>query len=177
MVKFLEPEQIVKNLGVVAGMSIADFGSGNGYFTIPLAKLVGDSGKVFALDVQRDVLEVVRNRAKTENLLNIEIVWSNLEVLGGSKLPDVSQDMVIISNILFQAEDRPIIFKEAMRVLKPGGALAVFEWDQTPPPPGPPQNLRIIKTTAQEYARAEKFHFIQELEAGSHHYGLMFKKY
>lgn len=176
MAGFIEPEEIVQRLDVQAGMKVADFGSGSGYFSIPLARLVGDDGKVYALDIQKDVLETVKSRAKTENLLNIETVWANLELPRGSKLDDGKVDLVIISNILFQAEDKGAVVKESARILKPGGSLVVFEWDETASPPGPPLELRIGKSTVRDLTQKAGFSFSKDLDAGSHHYGLIFKK-
>ena len=76
---FLRPEQIVQQLGLKKGDYVADFGAGHGYFTIPIARLVGGDGRVYALDIQKPVLEVIRAKAKLEHLLNVELMWVNLE--------------------------------------------------------------------------------------------------
>lgn len=176
MPDFLNPQDIISRLDIKSGMRIADFGVGSGFFTILLARLVGDTGGVTALDVQKDVLELLKVKARRENVLNIDFVWANLELPRGSKLDDGSQDVVLVANVLFQADDRMAIIREAMRVLKPGGALVAIEWEEQDPPPGPPRNLRIPKRTLKEYCESAGLSLYRELAAGSSHYGFLFKK-
>ena len=173
---FLEPERVVRYFELKSGDHVADFGAGHGYFTIPMARLVGGDGKVYALDIQRSVLDIIRTKAKLEHLLNIETVWADLDEPHGSKLKDRFIDFVVIANILFQAEKKGNLFREAYRILSEGGRLAMVEWDQTPAPMGPAMQLRVKKETAQSMAREAGFELDKEFEAGSHHYGLLFRK-
>lgn len=173
---FLHPERIVSYFGLRQGMSVADFGAGHGHFTIPMARLVGQEGKIYALDIQKNTLEIVRAKAKLEHLLNIETIWADIELPLGSKLPDTSCDLVLVANIMFQAEAKDAVAKEAKRILKPGGKFAVIEWDETPFPGGPPNNLKLSKNNAKELANTAGFEIDREFEAGSHHYGLLFRK-
>ncbi len=176
MAEFLQPEKVIRCLNARDGMRIADFGAGQGFFSIPLAKIVGSSGKITALDVQKESVEFVRRRAQLENLTNIEAIWANLELSEGSNLPDNSQDAVIISNILFQAENKQMILKEAFRILRVDGALLLLEWDESSPPPGPPRELRVPQRTTKELCQEIGFSLAEELPAGDHHYGFLFKK-
>ena len=173
---FLHPERIVSYFGLKSGMSVADFGAGHGHFTIPMARLVGQEGKIYALDIQKNTLEVVRAKAKLEHLLNIETIWADIELPQGSKLPDASLDLVLAANIMFQAEVKDAIINEAKRVLKSGGKLALIEWDETPFPGGPSNDLKFSKEMAKKLAGSVGFEIDREFEAGSHHYGLVFRK-
>ncbi|MBI2640680.1 MAG: methyltransferase domain-containing protein [Candidatus Sungbacteria bacterium] len=173
---FLEPERIVRYFDLKPGDHVADFGAGHGFFTIPMARAVGGDGKVYAVDVQKSVLDIIRARAKLENLLNIEPIWADLDEPRGSKLKDKFLDLVVIANILFQAEKKDAIFREAHRILREGGRLAVVEWDETPTPMGPPLTLRVKKDAAKSWAVGVGFELEKEFEAGSHHYGLLFHK-
>lgn len=175
-VNFLEPEKIVRNFGLEKGDHVADFGAGHGYWTIPMAKIVGGDGRVYALDIQKPVLEIIKTRAKLEHLLNIEYVWTDLDAPKGSRIKDKFCDFAVIANILFQAEQKAGLFQEAWRVLREGGRLAVMEWDQSPAPLGPPLNARVKKEEVRRWAGEAGFSEAGEFEAGSHHYGLMFQK-
>lgn len=173
---FLEPSRILGRLGIRPGMVVADFGCGGGYFAIPAARMVGDGGKVFAVDIQKQAIENVRSKANLEHLLQLETVWADLESPKGSRLPDASVDLAIIANILFQAEKKREVLAEAWRVLRTGGSLVVLEWDDHPFPAGPAMPLRVPKDRAHKLAEEVGFTLEQEIEAGSHHYGLLFKK-
>ena len=124
--EFVRPESVIALLDLKKGDHVADFGAGHGYFTLPIARAVGSEGKVYALDVQKSVLDVIRSRAKLVHLLNIECIWADLENPGGSKLKDAFVEFVIMANIAFQAETKDTIFKEAYRILRPGGRIASY---------------------------------------------------
>lgn len=173
---FLEPERIIKYFNLELGDHVADFGAGHGYFTIPMARIVGGDGKVFAIDIQKEVLDIIRAKAKIENLLNIEVIWGNLDILGGSKLKDKHIDFVLVSNLLFQADNKETILQEAYRILRDKGRLATIEWDDLPTLIGPPQDLRVSKNKIKELAEGVGFRSDREFVGGSHHYGLLFVK-
>lgn len=173
---FLHPERITSYLDLRPGMIVADFGAGSGYFTIPAARRVGAEGKVYAIDIQPQALGVIRSKAALEHLLQVETVWADLERPRGSHLPDGAVDFVVIANILFQAEDKAALLAEAGRVLRPGGRMAILEWDEASFPAGPPAGLRVAKASAKRLAASAGFEPDKEFEAGSHHYGLLFRK-
>lgn len=174
---FLEPERIVRYFGLERGDHAADFGAGHGYFTIPMARAVGGDGRVYALDIQKAALDIIRSKARIEHLLNIDLIWTDLDMPRGSKLKDKFLDFVLISNILFQMENKERLFEEAFRALREKGALAVVEWDETPTPLGPALGLRVKKADAMRLAKDAGFEELdREFEAGSHHYGLLFRK-
>lgn len=173
---FLQPERVIRHLNIRPGMVVADFGCGSGHFTIPAARAVGGDGKVFAIDVQKQAIDFIKSLANLEHLLQVEPIWADLEAPRGSRLPEAMVDFVIISNILFQAEKKRELLAEAKRILRPGGELAMIEWDETPFPAGPSPALRIPKSTARTIAEGVGFTMEKEFDAGSHHYGLLFKK-
>ena len=184
---FLHPERII---GLLANLSylpkgsvIADFGAGHGYFTIPLARATGPDGRVYAIEIQKAGLTVIRTKAKLEHLLQIEPVWADLDRPHGSQLKDTSVDLVLMANILFQSEKQTNILQEAYRALKPGGRAIVIEWKPAPtgrragePSFGPPASLRIPAETVQKNAAHTGLTFEREILVGSHHYGLILKK-
>ncbi len=111
---FLNPDKVIDQLNITHGMSVADFGCGHGYFSIPFARRVGNSGTVYACDVLPSALEAVETRANLENLSNIKTVRTNLENPEGSKLDPESMDLVCLANILFQSNKKEEIVKEAI---------------------------------------------------------------
>lgn len=173
---FVEPESIIKVLDVLPGMKVADFGSGAGFYTIPLAKRVGASGKTYAIDIRPDMLDIIRSKSIAGRLLNVETIRANLEEKEGSHLKDVSVDLVIISNVLFQVEDKNLLAEEAHRILKIGGRVVMIEWDEEKKSFGPPLSHRINRQEAEDVFLKNGFVFEKELNAGDNHYGLVLKK-
>jgi len=158
------------------GMVVADFGCGSGHYTIAAAKRVGEKGRVYALDIQKDLLQAMKSTVELNNLKNIEIIWADLDLSQGSRLADNSVDFVIISNILFQAENRQQITKEALRILKDGGGVAVIEWDREGGKTGPLLEKRVAKEEARNIFLEQGFKLEKEFQPGDNHYGLIFKK-
>ncbi len=146
-------------------MKVADFGSGSGEVAVMIARIVGADGVVTAIDVLPSALESLAARAAHENLQNIQAVRADLEVPGSSRLPDASQDVVYLGNILWQSPKKSEILAEAVRVLKSGGVLAVVEWRD-----------RIPQQELKELLAATGLQEIIDFPAGTYHYGMKGKK-
>src|ERR1044072_3055149 len=101
---FSDPASNLAKLGLTDGMKVVDIGAGSGFYTITAAKTVGSSGRVYAIDVQKDLLERLRSVGAAQGLRNIEVIWGNAEKIGGTKVKERLADGAIISNILFQVE-------------------------------------------------------------------------
>ena len=173
---FMNPDGIVLLFGLKEGMSVADFGSGSGYFTILMGKMVGETGKVTALDIMETALDSVRVKAKASGLENIQTVRANLEVLGSSGLAGESQDAVLLANILFQSPKKEAIIKEAVRTLKRGGLMIIIDWKKSGGGFGPPDDLRTDPNQMKNMAVAEGVTFESSIDTGTFHYGMIFRK-
>ena len=173
---FVKPEEVIDTIDVRPGIKAADFGAGSGFYAIPLAKRVGPSGKVYAFDVRKEILEVIRSRARALGVGNIETIWTDLEKNKGSNLKDESIDLVIISNILFQLEDKHKLAAEAFRVLKQKGKVVLVEWTEEEKPIGPKLANRINRKDAEDIFVGAGFRFEKEFNPGEHHYGLILIK-
>ena len=173
---FMNPEKTLSEFGIQPGMTIADFGCGTGHVGILIAQRVGENGKVFAIDIMEDKLDSIRTHAKAVGLKNLETIRANLEVLGGTKLADQSQDMTVLVNILFQSQKKSDILKESYRVLKQGGFLVVIDWKIGVGGFGPPDNLRTDENTMRLLITGEGLVFEKGIDAGQFHFGMKFKK-
>lgn len=168
---FLDPNKILNELELREEMMAAEFGCGTGTFTILLAKRLKE-GRVYGLDIQGEPLSALKGRAKLEGVLNIQTIQCDLEEEGGSTLPDEFLDLVLISNMLFQTENRKAVVKEATRVLKKEGRILIVDWkeDSLLGPKEGRISSQEVKNVAEELGlKLEK-----EFEAGSFHYGLLF---
>lgn len=173
MDKFIDPEKVLDELDLEPDMVVAEFGCGSGGFAIPLAKLL-EQGLVYALDIQEPPLSALKSRAIIENLNNIRIIRSDLEKPRGSTLTDSCLDLVVIPNVLFQAEDKDAIIKEAIRVMKKGAKLLIIDWSPKATQ-GPVEN-RVSPEQIKEIAQKLNFKLEKEFKAGKYHYGLIFEK-
>jgi len=171
---FLQPEEIVKQLNIKKNITIADFGCGGGYVSIPLAK-IAEQGKIYALDILKEALEAVQSRAKLEGVLNIETIHCNLELENGSTFENNSIDLVILANILFQSSNKDAIIKEAKRVVKKSGQIVIIDWklDQAM---GPPNNLVIDLKAIKELGKEQGLKLKKELPVDQYHWGVIFNK-
>jgi len=173
---FMNPEVIVGSFGLQPGMKVADFGSGAGYFTILIAKKVGESGLVTAVDILESALETVRAKATVGGLNNLQTIRADLEVLGGSGLADSSQDIVLLANILFQSNKRSEIVQETKRVLTSGGLLVFIDWKKGSGGVGPPEANRVDAQEIKSVFENQGLAFVREVDAGTFHYGMIYKK-
>lgn len=173
---FINPEAIVEGFGLQAGMKAADFGSGAGHFSLAMAKKVGPSGVITAVDILESTLQVLRAKAAAGGLNNVQTVRADLEVVGGTGLPDQSQQLVLIANVLFQSQKQAEIIREAKRTLDTGGRLAVIEWKKSSAGLGPPMEIRLDTEQVKTLVASEGFSLIQEINVGAWHFGLMFRK-
>src|ERR1700758_2804868 len=98
MAGFAHPPTILDHFGLTEGMVVADFGAGSGHYSHLLADAVGKSGRVYAIDVQRDLLKRIKNDVARRGQRNIETIWGDLENTEGSKIADHSLDFVLMSN-------------------------------------------------------------------------------
>ena len=157
-------------------MTVADFGSGSGHYVMALSELVGDRGRVYAIDLQQALLQRVKNMAMAENIENIDILWGDIENIGGTKLGDESVDAVIIANTFFQVEDKDTTIMEIRRVLKENGKVLVVDWSDSFNGMGPQPNDIVTESVSRKMFTEKGFEFDEDFDAGEHHYGLIFHK-
>lgn len=168
------PRLALKHAGVRQGMSIADLGCGSGFFSIPAAKMVGDLGKVYSVDVLKSALNHVRSRAKLEGVRNIKTIWADLEKVGSTKIKPGTIDVVFISSTIYQVEHKGNFLEEIKRVLSPKGKLVVFEWETSSIPIGPGAKHRVSEDEVIELCKGHGFKLFDAFKPGKFHYGLVF---
>ncbi len=156
---------------------IADLGCGSfGYFVFPLAKRIGKHGKVYAVDIIKNNLESIKNMARTDNLTQIETIWSNLEVYNGTKIQSESLDAILLVGLLHQSDKHLDILKESVRMLKTGGRLLIVEWNEDDFVFGNNDVKRISQNKIKEDLAQFSLTMKEEFVAGEYHYGLLLIK-
>jgi ubiquinone/menaquinone biosynthesis C-methylase UbiE len=111
---------ILKEVGIKPGFQVLDYGCGPGSYIIPLAELVGESGKVYALDIHPLAIRKVQDIASKKQLANVETILSDCQ----TGLPDNSLDVVLLYDTFHHLSDPDGVLKELHRVLKPDGILS-----------------------------------------------------
>ncbi|MFA5933924.1 MAG: class I SAM-dependent methyltransferase [Candidatus Paceibacterota bacterium] len=172
---FADPESNVRQFGLEHNMYVADLGAGTGAYSIAAAHMVM-GGRVYAIEVQKDLLEKIRTEAVKQHLSNIECIWGNIENPKGTKLRDHAVDAVIASNVLFQVEDRDGFIKEIKRILKPEGKVLIIDWSDSFGGMGPKGDSVISESKAKELFEKHGFTFDKDISTGAHHYGMILKK-
>jgi len=124
---FLSPSEILKQLKLKPTMVAADFGSGSGGWVFPLAKIL-EEGRVYAVDILKDVLANIQSRTRSEGYFNVQTLWSDIERYGKTPIPEKSLNACFMVNVMFQLKDRPSALKESMRLLTDGGIIVVVDW-------------------------------------------------
>ncbi|MGQ9626545.1 MAG: class I SAM-dependent methyltransferase [Anaerolineae bacterium] len=117
---FLPRMNILKEVGIKPGFHVLDYGCGPGSYIIPLAELVGKSGKIYALDIHPLAIQMVQNLASKKRLENLETIHSDCK----TGLPDNSVDVVLLYDTFHDLSDPERVLKELHRVLKPDGILS-----------------------------------------------------
>jgi ubiquinone/menaquinone biosynthesis C-methylase UbiE len=171
---FSDPRSNVLQMGLRDGMKVADFGAGSGHYTLAAAAAIGNEGRVYAIDVQEDVLRHLKDSGHRVGRRNIETVWGNIEKAGGTKLRDQSVDGVILSNTLFQLEHKEAVVKEIKRILKSQGKLLVVDWAGAYGGMGPLPEHVVSEHDAEELFITGGFYKLKDFRAGPHHYAIVF---
>jgi len=119
------PEQVLKIIGVTKGMTMAEIGAGRGRYIVQLAVRVGETGKIYAEDIDEAALRHLENRCEQWGLENVEIILGEVT---DPKLPEGALDLIFIISSYHHFDDPVSLLRTAKSALKPGGKLAVVEW-------------------------------------------------
>lgn len=155
---------------------MADLGAGSGFFTRAAARAVGENGVVWAVDIHKDLLPRLKTLAEGEGLKNIEILQGDVEVVGGTHLPDEAFDFVIAANVFFSVEHKHEFIAEARRILKRGGQLLMVDWSASHGGLGPHEDHVVTREQAEKIVTAQGFSIMRDVSAGAYHWGFIAKK-
>lgn len=174
--RFVIPHIVTSQFHLREGDVVGDFGAGSGFFVPTLAAAVKGSGKVYACEIKKPLVEKIGELARSQGLQNIYPLWCDLEEPNGIKIPTGHLDAGIIVNTLFQIEDKDIAVAEMARTLRSGGKLFVIDWTESFGGLGPQPDHVISAAEATELCESHGFVLEREFPAGEHHYGLAFRK-
>lgn len=144
------PDQIMDFLEIAEGSVVADLGAGGGWFTIRLANRVGPNGRVYAEDIQPEMIGAIRRRVEREELTNVAFV------LGTSLDPQLPApvDVVLIVDAYHEMADPRALLRNVRSSLKRGGRVGIVEFTTAGHGPGPPMAERVAPETVIRDAEA-----------------------
>jgi len=169
--EFLNPNKVIEELDLQEEMVVADFGCGSGGWVIPLAKKI-EKAKIYAIDILEEPLSVLKSQIQNQKLFNIETMRANVESKRNLSIEDKSCDLILMTNLLFQCEDKKLVLKQGKRILKSNGEILIVDWKDGVGF-GPEQgkiSVDEVKKIAQEIDLKMK----KEINAGKYHYALVF---
>ena len=168
----LDPNSLLVQLPIDPYHAVADIGCGPGYFSLPIAKYLS-YGKLYALDIEDEMLDALRDRAKAARLSNIEILKSGK---AGFPLPESSLDGVLLAFVVHQNEDRLTFLKGATQLLKPRGWCGVLEWYRKETEMGPPLEKRIEPEEMADLGREAGLNLLRQRDLNGEQYLLLFRR-
>jgi ubiquinone/menaquinone biosynthesis C-methylase UbiE len=174
--RFVIPDVVVTHFHLREGDIVADYGAGSGFFLSDLDKSVGHSGRVYACEIQKQLVDKIGEQARLSGLGNVHPLWCDLEQAGGIKIADQELDVAILVNTLFLIEDKETAIKEMGRTLRRGGKFFVVDWTESFAGMGPQPDHVIVAEEVKTLFEANGFVFERDFPAGAHHYGLAFRK-
>lgn len=119
-----KPDEVMAALAIAPGARVADIGAGGGYFTLRFASAAGASGKVYAVDIDEELLRRLGERAQSEGLTNVEAV---LAAPDDPKLPAGGVDLIFLCNTYHHLDNHTDYFRRVRAALAPGGRIAIVE--------------------------------------------------
>ena len=120
-----QPSKLIEELKLKPGDAVADIGAGSGYYSFKFSQLVGEKGKIYAVDIQKEMLDIIRKKMKARNITN---VVPHMGETKDPKLPDAEIDVIVMIDV-YHEFDFPYEMMQAMiKSLKPGGRMVFVEF-------------------------------------------------
>jgi ubiquinone/menaquinone biosynthesis C-methylase UbiE len=166
---FLNKELILKEIHIQIGQTILDAGCGNGYMSKAFSKEVTESGKVYALDLNTEFIELLRKETQGTNIETIEG-----DITKPTQINQSSVDLIYLSGVIhrFSKQQMQGFLREAKRLLKPSAILAIVEIEKKETPFGPPLNMRLTPKDLKDLIPLVPLNTVQ---LGEHFYLQIFK--
>ena len=144
-----KPEQIIATFGSLEGKTVADIGTGTGYFAFPVAKR---AAKVIAIDIDQRFLDYIEHKKETQKTgANIE---TRLTVPNSSGLKPLEADLVLIVDTFHHLENRVEYLKKLKAAFRKGGALVIIDFKKEETPLGPPIEIRLAEEQVESELKA-----------------------
>jgi len=169
--EFLNPKQVLQTIPLKEDMIACDLGCGSGGWAIPLSRIL-NKGIVYAVDILDEALSALKGKTEGEHITNIKPILSDVEK--GVKIGDSNIDFVLLSNILFENDNKEFILKETKRLLKQGGMALIIDWKEDSPIGLKDRRVSFDETRSIVNELGLKIE--REFDAGKYHWAILIKK-
>lgn len=169
--EYQKPDEVIAALNLKRGETIADIGAGSGYFAFRFAPLVGETGRVYAVDVNPDMILHMNRRARELNASNVVAVLSAPD---DPLLPQSSVNRFFICDTWHHIEDQQRYLGLMKKMLKPGGQVVMIDFKKQETPVGPPVEMRISRADLVRQMEGAGFDLVAEHDFLPHQYFLVF---
>jgi len=171
----IDSEAFFKELDLKKGTTFLDVACGRGAYCLKASAIIGPAGTVYAVDLWPEGIEALKARAAAKNALNIKAFVSD----AGRQIPvaDQAVDSCLMATVLHDFVEDHIsekVLREVVRVLKPGGRLAIVEFKKTDGPPGPPIHIRLSPDEVADILSPYGFSQKRLTDVGPYNYLMLF---
>jgi ubiquinone/menaquinone biosynthesis C-methylase UbiE len=158
-------------------MHVADLGCGrSGHIVFAAARRVGVNGMVYAIDVVPEVLEHLSGRIRSLGHDNVQTIWSDIEMVGKTAVPEASLDRCFIHNVMSSVNAHQRVLEEVARLLRPNGRVVIVDWARPLGPNAAIPSRLIPSETVAGHAERIGFSVDEVFSLGGYHYGLVLSK-
>lgn len=165
--KWQNPGAILTDIGVKPGITFIDVGCGTGFFTVPAAQMIGDSGKVLALDINASFIARFQEQINIKHINNLSVSIGRAEDL---VLCNQCADIVFFGIVLHDFQNATRVLENAKKMVKASGILVNLDWKKKPMDFGPPLKIRFDEQTAANLIKRAGFNIESIEDSGPYHY-------
>jgi len=154
-----KPHEVIAALGIKPGETVADIGAGSGYFAFRFANHVGANGRVYAVDINSDMILYMNRRIRDLKLKNVVTILSDPD---DPLVPEASVDRFFICDTWHHIENRAQYLTLMRKMLKPGGPVIVIDYKKDPLPVGPPPEMKLAREEVIRQMESHGFKLLKE---------------
>jgi predicted methyltransferase len=168
---YQKPDEVIQALALKPGETVADIGSGSGYFTLRLAAAVGDTGRVYGVDIDPEMVRHLNRRVRDAGVRNVQTILSEPD---DPLLPDGSIDRFVVVDTWHHIDRQPEYLALLKRMLRPGGQVVMIDFQKRELPVGPPLDMKIAREDLVRQMETNGFRLAQEHVFLPYQYFLVF---
>lgn len=167
------PRRLLATLGLRPGMVVADVGAGSGYLTFPMSRAVGKTGKVLAIDIQAEMLDIIRARAKKGGVGNVVTILGTED---DSKVPAGSTDLMLLVDVYHELGRPYEMTRNMIRGLKKGGSLVLVEYRKEDPRVPIKELHKMSQVQVKQEMAVHPLEFVRTVSTLPRQHVLIFRK-